>query len=73
MDKVYYNYAPNSRYHPMMRHFGIKKNKNYCDEVDLYNLNNPDNVFGLMNFVTDYTPGGIETILNKEIFRYYSR
>ena len=54
IDSKYYNSYPGSLTHFHKTIYSIQKNDSYCDVVDLYNLENPDNIFGGMKFITDY-------------------
>ena len=54
LDPKYLDMSPKSKplYHSP--HTGLKKNPNYCDYADIYNLFNPSNVYDHMYFLTDY-------------------
>lgn len=58
VEKKYFNSYPgfHTRYRRTI--FGLKKNDNYCDIVDAYNLAHPDSIFNQMNFFTDYGQDG---------------
>jgi len=57
LPKKYYNLGPNSFYQDSKLKYGIIRNPDYCEEVDLYNLVHPENILN-MKFVTDYDNEG---------------
>ena len=59
MEDEKFNSRPTSRSRYDHTFYGIKKDSAYCDLVDMHNLYHPENVFGAMNFVVDYTRGGL--------------
>ena len=59
MEDDKFNSRPTSKPKYDYTFYGIKKDSAYCDRVDMYNLYHPENVFGAMNFVVDYTRGGL--------------
>lgn len=67
MPVEYDNYQPGVNYPPNSQIYGIKHNPSYCDAVDLYNLRNPQNIFGNMNFISDY--GADESLTRQEVMR----
>ena len=38
---------------------GLINDPNYCDFVDMYNLNHPENLFNYKNILTDYNYDGL--------------
>lgn len=50
-----------------MPNMGLINNKNYCNQADIYNLNNPNNIFKQKNFITDYNTDGLarELVMKK--------
>ena len=56
-DKVeakYLNSIPNEKNHYDILNYGLIHGKSYCDVVDLYNLNNPQNILPGLKFFSDY-------------------
>lgn len=51
---VVYNSYPGAKKKFNSFMMGLKHDPNYCAQVDLYNLANPDNVFEKINFFSDY-------------------
>ena len=56
-DKVeakYLNSIPNEKNHYDKMNYGLIHGNSYCDVVDLYNLNNPQNILTGLKFFSDY-------------------
>ena len=60
----YYNLSPKSKYNEgVLLYYGIIRNADYCQEVDLYHLANQNNIFETLKIVGDqaYDEGLIRT------------
>jgi len=63
----YYNFKSGGKLIKGASYYRIKHKKNYCDQVDLYNLYNPSNLFNNMNFITDYSED--ESLIREEVMK----
>ncbi len=58
MPEEFYNFKVDGKLLKGADYYRIKHKQNYCDQVDLYNLYNPSNLFDSMNFISDYSEDG---------------
>jgi len=67
ISQKYYNTYPAYQTYFDQPDHALYNDDDYCNQVDLYNLNHPENMFEHMNFFTDYfldqgmTCGGVNS------------
>jgi len=67
MPDEYYNFKSGGKLIKGASYYRIKHKKHYCDQVDLYNLYNPSNLFNQMNFISDYSQD--ESLIREEVMK----
>jgi hypothetical protein len=61
---------PDGEYEFHKPQFGLEHNEDYCNTVDMYNFQNPENIFEQMNFFTDH---GDESIVRGKVMAAIGR
>jgi len=69
MPVKYYNGVPGNKFFKITRYYGIKRDANYCEKVDLYNLFHQNNVMENIKFISDYA--GEESLIRKLVMPRY--
>jgi len=59
MPVKYYNGVPGNKFFKITRYYGIRRDANYCEKVDLYNLFHQNNVMENIKFISDYAGEGL--------------